>query len=42
MKSKAYNVFKHVFTGCMSLGFLVVCHYACVLFFGEYEYPTED
>lgn len=41
MKKKIYNVTKALFSSCMALGFMVSFHGACVLFFGEQEYPTE-
>lgn len=41
MKKKIYNVTKALFSSCMALGFMVSFHYACILFFGEHEYPQD-
>lgn len=42
MKEKLVRLSKLMLTGCMALGILVGYDIASLIFFGEYEYPTEE
>lgn len=42
MKKYAKELFKLALTGCMVFGTWIPIHSACVLFFGEYEYPKKE
>ncbi len=41
MKEKLVRFTKPLLTACMALGTLVGFDIASMIFFGEYEYPTE-
>ncbi|WP_277935375.1 hypothetical protein [Parablautia muri] len=42
MKGKLVKISKPLLTACMALGILVGYDIASMIFFGEYEYPTEQ
>lgn len=42
MKKNLSKLFKNILTGCMTCAFWISCTHACVLLFGEYEYPNEN
>lgn len=41
MKAKLVQWTKPLLVACMALGFWVSIDIASIIFFGEYEYPTE-
>lgn len=42
MKKHITQALKYVLTGCMVFGVWIPSTSACLLFFGEYEYPNEN
>ncbi len=42
MKERLVRFTKPLLTACMALGILVSCDIVSAIFFGEYEYPTEQ
>lgn len=42
MKNKLIKWSKPLLTACMALGAWVTFDISSIIFFGEYEYPTED
>jgi hypothetical protein len=41
MKEKLVRFTKPLLTACMALGIWMGCDITSIIFFGEYEYPTE-